>query len=1000
MPINCPKIILIAAFLLLLFAQKTTAQLVSFPQEPMLSRIEKIAEWVQKNEQSITYETRFLEGVTAQAFTSTSADVEDWLRRSFEGNSLVYTKISSTRFVISRPIYPLSESGTLAGKITDAFGTPLTGATVWLPAVKKGSITGMNGDYALQLVSGMYAVEIRFLGFEPMRVKQIEIRNGQTIRLDAALQETKIALHEIKISRKLPENVIAGALRAQRNTPYISTVLSNQEINRSAAIGVRDALKLVSGVEVTENDGLIVRGAGGRWNAVLLDGTPLPNYDPSYKLFSFDLLPLAAVDNIRLLQSVTPDIPVAFGNAATEIITKDIPEQNFVQLTAQASIHTQSTFRDQRARRRGQLDFIGFDDGSRETATVFPPEHFGIRNRKTPLSQRYAATIGRTYTANNQKDRFGLIFSVSYGNTQRQTAVHHTVRGRWKNMDSYTGNYEQTRNSGHIYGYQTTVDGMLNAGWQRGKNRVSFRNIFSRNLENNLTEIGQHLEDISDNTQNLTYQFFNYPTFSSLIHNKLDGQHSVKNRLLRWNISHTFVGRERKDAAFSELYKPMRDDSLVYFLHHNSALKTLYPASSGWYNNAERDFRVGISATFLFQWKGIKNNVSVGYNGCFGNIRYAYRERLLRYNNKSDIDNPESLVYHEVVEDEYQKAAIRHLPFVMLEHRWGEKLRLVWGAQGNYENIDRKWHIAPSANVSFTPVSDVNVRVSYQHSVVRPQLDDYVPFPVYDTHLLGTSLNRPIEPSFVQSLDFRVEKYVDALDLFSFGLFFRNIRNPIERTTFEYRHDERMYILQNSDRARHYGFEAQVRKHLDFLGENGFLRKTQLTAGYVFTRSSVHGKRMRLVTHENGDTEFKETPTTQTRPLSGQMPYQLNAGVRFVDNKLFVNVLFNRSGQQLFLLGENAHAHEYRAPFNSLEASIGYRFLKSGILLKLSGSNLLNAHEIFYTNTPDDYVRDEYNFPTENLLPRKTENYDKGRDPIVHKTRSGRTVIFSVSHTF
>ncbi len=996
---NCPKIILITTFLLLFFAQETTAQFVSFPQEPMLSRIQKIAEWAQKNAQSITYETRFLEGVTARAFTSASVDVEDWLRMSVEDTPLAYRKINRSRFVVFRSIDTPAASGTLAGKITDAFGTPLAGATVWLSAIGKGTATGMNGDYALTLAAGIYAAEIRFLGFEPMRVEQIEIGNGQTTRLDAALQETKIALHEIEIGRKLPENVIAGALRAQRNTPYISTVLSNQEINRSAANSVRDALKLVSGMEVTENDGLIVRGAGGRWNAVLLDGTPLPNYDPSHKLFSFDLLPLAAVDNIRLLQSATPDIPATFGNAATEIITKDIPEQNFVQLTAEASIHAQSTFHDQRTRRRGRLDFIGFDDGSRETATAFPPEHFGIRDQKTPPSQRYVATIGRAYTADNQKNRFGLIFSVSYGNTQRQTAVHHTVRGRWKNMDTYTGSYGQTRNSGHIYGYQTTMGGMLNAGWQRGKNRVSFRNVFSRNFENNLTEIAQHLEDIDYNEQNISHQFFNYPTFSSLIQNKLEGQHGAKNTLLRWNVSHTFVRRERKDAAFSEVYKPMRDDSLVYFLHHNPALKTLYPASSGWYHNTERDFWVGVSATFPFQWKSIKSNVTIGYNGSFGNIRYAYRERLHRYNNKSDIDNPEARIYQEIIQDEYRKTAIRNLPFVMLEHRWGKALRLVWGVQGNYENSARKWY-APSANVSFAPVSNVNVRASYQYTFIRPQLVDYVPFPVYDTHLLGTSVNRPVEPSFVQSLDFRVEKYASTLDLFSFGLFYRDIRNPIERTTFEYRHDERMYILQNSDRARHYGFEIHVRKHLDFFNGNDWLRKTQLTAGYVFTRSSVHGKRMRLITHENGDTKFKEIPTTQTRPLSGQMPYQFNAGIRYADNKLFVNVLFNRSGRQLFLLGENAHAHEYRASFNSLEANIGYRFPKSGILLKLSGSNLLKAHEIFYTNTPVDYVRDEYNFPTDNLLPRKTENYDKGRDPIVHKTRGERTITFSASGTF
>ncbi|MDO5523968.1 MAG: hypothetical protein Q4G48_07990, partial [Bacteroidia bacterium] len=152
--------------------------------------------------------------------------------------------------------------------------------------------------------------------------------------------------------------------------------------------------------------------------------------------------------------------------------------------------------------------------------------------------------------------------------------------------------------------------------------------------------------------------------------------------------------------------------------------------------------------------------------------------------------------------------------------------------------------------------------------------------------------------------------------------------------------------------------------------------------------------------HEDGQTEFVETEIVQTRPLSGQMPYQLNAGIHYAGSRLFVNVLFNRSGRQLFVLGEQAHTHEYRAALNSLEGSIGYRFSRSGISVKLSGINLLNANEIFYTNTPDDYARDEYNFPTDNLLPRKTENYDNGSDPIIHKTRAGRTFSFSVSRTF
>ncbi len=204
-----------------------------------------------------------------------------------------------------------------------------------------------------------------------------------------------------------------------------------------------------------------------------------------------------------------------------------------------------------------------------------------------------------------------------------------------------------------------------------------------------------------------------------------------------------------------------------------------------------------------------------------------------------------------------------------------------------------------------------------------------------------------------------------------------------------------MYVLQNSDKAVNYGIEANVRKQLDFIADADFIRHFQLNAGFTLTSSSVYGKRMVMRDKD----EFVETESIQKRPLSGQMPYLLNVGLNYSAKNLNANVLFSRSSRQLFVLGENAYQHEYRAPFNSLETAISYR-LKNGISLKLSGINLLNANEIFYTNTSDDYVRDEYNFPIENLLPHKSENFDRGRDPVIYQLRNGRTFTFSISHTF
>lgn len=1011
-----------------------SAQAISFPQEPMLSRMEKIAAAGKENGRFVTYESRFLEGITAPAFTSQSADVEEWIRRSVENTPLSYWKVNDNRFVIVRRIKESPAAGYLAGKIIDRFGVALPGATVQVETLQRGTITGINGDYSLKLAPGNYTIQIGFMGFEPVQVQNTEVKENRTTRLDIALKETDIPLDEVVVTYTQPESTIAGALRAQRNTPYISSILGSQQINRSAGTTLQDAMTLLPGIGFDENRFQIIRGIGGRWNEVLLDGIPLPNYDPSYKIFSFDLIPVSLVDNVRLLKSSTPDIAVGFAGGITEIVTKDIPDQNYLQVNVAYQFNTLSTFKTLHGRRKGKYDLIGLDDRSREIPglfssvvpgvpekmdennTLYPAGHFAVSDRKSLPSPQYNITLGRTYPFGDRGNRFGFVLSLSYQNSLQQSVINHTERGRWDYPNQYMGNLSDERNEGYTHSYNTVTGGVLNAGWQFGKHRISIRNVFTRTFDSDLTEITAYLKDIPEGEINYNHQFFNYPTFSDLYQNKLEGQHTVSEEAsLQWNVSHTFVQRKKKDAAFSEMYKPLKDDSLLYFLHQHPALRVLYPASSGWYLNRERNFHIGLSASYSFQLDKTYNKATFGYNGSYKHLSFASNEALYSYDSRRElIDPPASLIYQTLERNIFNGSTAQHLPFIMLEHRWKEKMRFIWGVRGDYEDYRAKeanqqsvsvekgkWYAAPSANIIYMPEKDMNLRLSFQRSVIRPKLADYIPYPVYDTYLLGTSFNRTVSPSSVQSADLLIEKYIGLQDIIAAGLFYRYIDRPIERTTYLYRRGERMYVLQNSDKAYSYGFEGEIRKQLDFVGDSDFLRKLQLSAGFVLTRSSVKGKRTMVVSQEEEEEDmFIETESTQNRPLSGQTPYQWMAGISYSDKSMHANILFNRSGRQLFLLGENAYQHEYRTPFNSMEANFSYRFPKSGIWLKVSGRNLLDTAQIFYRNTQDDYIRDEYNLPTEKLLPGKTENYDKAYDPVIHEVRIGRSFMISLSRTF
>ncbi len=128
---------IIVAILGLLFVGNTVAQTVSFPKETMLSRIGNIAEIAKEDGKSITYESRFLQGITARPLKTSSTDVETWLRLSLENTPLTYRKINAARFVVVRRNHEKLSGGNLSGKITDAYGVPLAGATVWVQSEQK-----------------------------------------------------------------------------------------------------------------------------------------------------------------------------------------------------------------------------------------------------------------------------------------------------------------------------------------------------------------------------------------------------------------------------------------------------------------------------------------------------------------------------------------------------------------------------------------------------------------------------------------------------------------------------------------------------------------------------------------------------------------------------------------------------------------------------------------------------------------------------------------------
>lgn len=159
----------------------------------------------------------------------------------------------------------------LSGKVIDAQNQPILGATVFIPALQKGTTTDYNGNYELKDIDqGTWEVTFRMLGYRP-HVERINFAQDETIPYTAILVEAPNSLDEVVIS-------------ASRNSEYLSeipasiTVVGKAKLEEfsTATSNISEILEFtVPGLAVStgtfSNWGQTLRG---RSLVVMVDGIP------------------------------------------------------------------------------------------------------------------------------------------------------------------------------------------------------------------------------------------------------------------------------------------------------------------------------------------------------------------------------------------------------------------------------------------------------------------------------------------------------------------------------------------------------------------------------------------------------------------------------------------------------------------------------------------------------------------------------------------------------
>jgi len=143
---------------------------------------------------------------------------------------------------------------------------------------------------------------------------------------------------------------------------------SEKTLDRDAS----EVVKRVPGVTIQDNRFVVVRGLNQRYNNVWLNNAATPSSETDVKAFSFDAIPSNMIDNMLIYKTGSPELSAEATGGFIKISTKNIPDENFLNVEYGLGYNDVTTFNDLYHLPSQSLDFLGLGSGARSIPSDFP----------------------------------------------------------------------------------------------------------------------------------------------------------------------------------------------------------------------------------------------------------------------------------------------------------------------------------------------------------------------------------------------------------------------------------------------------------------------------------------------------------------------------------------------------------------------------------------------------------------------------------------------------
>lgn len=678
----------------------------------------------------------------------------------------------------------------------------------------------------------------------------------------------------------------------QLENSEVASYVTKQDLERTGDSNAAEALTRVTGLSLVQRKFVYVRGLGERYSSALLNGSPLPSPEPLQRVVPLDLFPANVLESIAVQKTYSANFPGEFGGGVIDLQTISIPDVPFLTLSIGGGGNSETTFQPGLTYYGSDTDLLGYDDGTRDLpAPLREAMESGERIDSSNFSSAELNRIGRSFvnaplnlmqTTDNispdvdisasagrsfdigESGKLGLIAVAGFKN-QWRTRVGVQQEGIVENdVISVRTDYDflSTQND-------ATVNALVGVGYEWGNNKLKLNTMYvhdtskeARSREGNDEAAGAEVRD--DFTEWFERELVN----THLSGSHLFGEYKEVN--IEWRASHA---RATREAPYE---KGIRYRLVNGVYEHDASQEQNYTRFS---TVNDQVTSAGIDATWNlptertvilsagYAWLDNKRDAQarefrfLALNGSLPSA--VRRERIDFLLSDYNIDQGLLTLRETTGADgaaAYEGKLEVNAFYAQVETQLLPSMRITAGlryedATQSVQPIDlfgttllpsaaplNNNYVLPAFTGTWNFSDNKQLRFGASKTIARPQFRELAPQQYLDPDSDRLYIGNPyLIDTELTNLDARYEWYFANGEFFTFGGFYKDIKNPVEAIVNEAASTiQQTYI--NAPRATLYGIEADYKKYFDLpfnLSWIGSENRLFVAANYTWSQSEV-----------------------------------------------------------------------------------------------------------------------------------------------------------------